>query len=427
MGSNENSKRLFLNYLKNFFLFSFLSQFTIIKNIKAKKIKPKVVVVGSGFGGGTCIKFLSKFSKILDLYVIDKYKKIQTCPFSNLVIGDVIGVKEITFNLNKKHAAKFYSKKINYIDSEKKRIFFSDDLFIDYDILILSPGIGFKNNQIDGYSIDDEQLVPHCWTGDKQIIRFREMLNSLNDSCNIIISSPDYPYRCPPAPYERASMIAHYLKEKKKKFKIFILDSKNSFTKKEIFFNEWKKKYGNSIEWISKNDGGKIININSKEVTTENGLKFSPDFLHVIPNQRAADIFFDSGLISDDWCPINPVNFEIIGHKDIYALGDSIDAGDMPKSGFSANSQAKMLSMNLINKILDKDYIDPVFLNTCYSFSSKNRAFSITSWYKLNNQKNRIVSLGSKESEIEASDFDRLQESKEAFDWYKNITNLIYG
>ena len=99
----------------------------------------------------------------------------------------------------------------------------------------------------------------------------------------------------------------------------------------------------------------------------------------------------------------------------------------MPKSGFSANSQAKMLSMNLINKILDKDYIDPVFLNTCYSFSSKDRAFSITSWYKLNNQKNRIVSLGSKESEIEASDFDRLQESKEAFDWYKNITNLMYG
>ena len=99
----------------------------------------------------------------------------------------------------------------------------------------------------------------------------------------------------------------------------------------------------------------------------------------------------------------------------------------MPKSGFSANSQAKMLSMNLINKILDKDYIDPVFLNTCYSFSSKNSAFSITSWYKLNNQKNRIVSLGSKESEIEASDFNRLQESKEAFDWYKNITNLMYG
>ena len=121
------------------------------------------------------------------------------------------------------------------------------------------------------------------------------------------------------------------------------------------------------------------------------------------------------------------MNFEIDGHKDIYALGDSIDAGDMPKSGFSANSQAKMLSMNLINKVLDKDYIEPVFLNTCYSFSSKERAFSITSWYKLNNQKNRIVSLGSKESDTETNDIERFRESKEAFDWYKNITKLMYG
>ena len=210
-------------------------------------------------------------------------------------------------------------------------------------------------------------------------------------------------------------------------FKIFILDSKNSFTKKDIFFSEWKKNYGNSIEWISKNDGGKILNVKNGQVTTNSGLKFSPDFLHIIPNQKAADLFHNSDLISDDWCSVNPVNFEIDGHKDIYALGDSIDAGDMPKSGFSANSQAKMLSMNLINKVLDKDYIEPVFLNTCYSFSSKERAFSITSWYKLNNQKNRIVSLGSKESDTETNDIERFRESKEAFDWYKNITKLMYG
>ena len=427
MENSKNTRRKFLHYITNFFLFSFLSQSFFIKNLNAKNIKPKVIVIGSGFGGGTCIKFLSKYSKILDLHVIDKYTQIQTCPFSNLVIGNIMDYKDITFDINKKIEAKFHTGEIKYINSEKKRIYFSNDLWMDYDFLILSPGIGFKKNQIDGYSIDDESFVPHCWTGNKKILEFKKRLNSLDDGSSLVISAPEYPYRCPPAPYERASMIANYLMKKKQKFKIFILDSKNSFTKKEIFFNEWKKKYGNSIEWISKNDGGKIININSKEVTTENGLKFSPDFLHVIPNQRAADIFFDSGLTSDDWCPINPVNFEIIGHKDIYALGDSIDAGDMPKSGFSANSQAKMLSMNLINKILDKDYIDPVFLNTCYSFSSKNRAFSITSWYKLNNQKNRIVSLGSKESDEEASDFDRLQESKEAFDWYKNITNLMYG
>ena len=427
MENKYKSRRQFLNYVKNFFLSTFLSQFFFVKNLKAKNIKPKVVVVGSGFGGGTCIKFLSKFSKILDLHVIDKYTQIQTCPFSNLVLGSVMDYQDITFNVNKNLEAKFHTTQVKYINSEKKRIYFSDDMSMNYDYLILSPGIGFKKNQINGYSIDDKSFVPHCWTGDKQIFEFKKRLNSLDDFCNLIISAPEYPYRCPPAPYERASMIANYLKKKKKKFKIFVLDSKNSFTKQEIFFNEWKKKYDDSIEWISKKDGGKVVNVKNGVVSTETGLKFSPDFLHIIPNQQASEIFHNSGLTSDDWCLINPVNFEIVDCKDIYALGDSIDAGDMPKSSFSANSQAKMLSMNLVNKILNKDYVDPVFLNTCYSFSSGDRAFSITSWYRLNSQKNRIISLGSKESDVDASDLDRLRESKEAYDWYENITGMIYG
>ena len=427
MENKYKSRRQFLNYVKNFFLSSFLSQFFFVKNLKAKNIKPKVVVVGSGFGGGTCIKFLSKFSKILDLHVIDKYTQIQTCPFSNLVLGSVMDYQDITFNVNKNLEAKFHTTQVKYINSEKKRIYFSDDMSMNYDYLILSPGIGFKKNQINGYSIDDKSFVPHCWTGDKQIFEFKKRLNSLDDFCNLIISAPEYPYRCPPAPYERASMIANYLKKKKKKFKILVLDSKNSFTKQEIFFNEWKKKYDDSIEWISKNDGGKVVNVKNGVVSTETGLKFSPDFLHIIPNQQASEIFHNSGLTSDDWCLINPVNFEIIDCKDIYALGDSIDAGDMPKSGFSANSQAKMLSMNLVNKILNKDYVDPVFLNTCYSFSSGDRAFSITSWYRLNSEKNRIISLGSKESDVDASDLDRFRESKEAYDWYENITGMMYG
>ena len=427
MENNENSRRAFLNYVKNFFLFSFLSQFFFVKSLKAKNIKPKVVVVGSGFGGGTCIKFLSKYSKILDLHVIDKYTQIQTCPFSNLVIGNVMDYRDITFDINKNLEAKFHTGQIKFINSEKKRIFFSKDSSMDYDFLILSPGIGFKKSQIDGYSVDDESFVPHCWTGNKKIFEFKRRLNSLDDGCSLVISAPEYPYRCPPAPYERASMIANYLMTINKKFKIFILDSKDSFTKKEIFFNEWKKKYNNSIEWISKKEGGKVINVGNGVVTTESGLKFSPDFLHIIPNQQASEIFHNSELTSNDWCSINPINFEIIGSKDIYALGDSIDAGDMPKSSFSANSQAKMLSMNLVNKILEKDYVEPVFLNTCYSFSSNDRAFSITSWYRLNSQKNRIVSLGSKESNVDASDLDRLRESKEAHDWYENITQMIYS
>ena len=148
MKNNHISKRLFLNYLKNFFYMVSLANFSLLEILKLKNIKPKIVVVGSGFGGGTCVKFLSKFSKILDLYLIDKYQQIQTCPFSNLVIGDIIDTRDITFNINHKLAVKFYNQNIKYISSEKKRIFFSDDSSMSYDFLILSPGISFKKMKL---------------------------------------------------------------------------------------------------------------------------------------------------------------------------------------------------------------------------------------------------------------------------------------
>ena len=127
-----------------------------------------------------------------------------------------------------------------------------DELSLDYDFLIISPGIGYKNKQVEGYSVNDKENIPHCWDGENEIPYFKKRLDSLENKCKVIISSPDYPYRCPPAPYERASMIANFLKRKNIKFKILIFDSKNSFTKKNIFLNEWKEIYGESIEWISK-------------------------------------------------------------------------------------------------------------------------------------------------------------------------------
>ena len=133
------------------------------------------------------------------MHVIDKYTQIQTCPFSNLVLGSVMDYQDITFNVNKNLEAKFHTTQVKYINSEKKRIYFSDDMSMNYDYLILSPGIGFKKNQINGYSIDDKSSVPHCWTGDKKILEFKKRLNSLDDFCNLIISAPEYPYRCPPS------------------------------------------------------------------------------------------------------------------------------------------------------------------------------------------------------------------------------------
>jgi sulfide dehydrogenase [flavocytochrome c] flavoprotein subunit len=419
-------KRFFINSIFQWTLVLLLNQLGLAKKINAKS-KPKVIVLGAGFGGASCVNYLSNFTDLIDLIVVDKNRWIKTCPFSNLVIGNLLDESNITFNPRFSKNVKFIVNELKFIDADKKEILFVDELSLDYDFLIMSPGIGYKRKQIQGYSIDNNENIPHCWDGENQISNFKKRLDSLENNCKVIISSPDYPYRCPPAPYERASMIANFLKSKKKKFKILIFDSKNSFTKKNIFLNEWKEIYGDSIEWISRKKGGLINRLEKNRVINNDGEKIDGNFIHIIPEQKAGKIIFDSKLSNSDWCKINPQTFQLLNFKDIYVVGDSIDAGDMPKSSFSAESQAKILSLNLVNRILEKAYLDPVFLNTCYSFSSYDRAFSITSWYRLNSKNDRIVSLGSSQSSDDGLNDERIREAKEAFGWYESITKTLYG
>ncbi len=193
-----------------------LSQISLVRKIKAK-VKPKIVVLGGGFGGGSCLKYFSNFLDLIDLTVIDKYRRIQTCPFSNLVVGGLLETKQTTFNLNFEPKIKYLNEEVKFINAEKKIIIFNNKDMLEYDFLIMSPGIGFKDRQVDGFSPNDKKNIPHCWSGGKDLKDFKDRLSSLENHSVIIISSPDYPYRCPPAPYERASMIANYLKKKKTK------------------------------------------------------------------------------------------------------------------------------------------------------------------------------------------------------------------
>jgi sulfide dehydrogenase [flavocytochrome c] flavoprotein subunit len=428
----NNYRRSFLKssgYLLSTLLFS--SLFKINSSVAKTKLKPKIIIVGFGIGGATCLSYLLKFSKNFNIIVIEKNEKIQTCPMSNLVIADIIPYSYIShdYDLKKLKNIKFLKSSVKKINTFKKNLETEDSLKINYDYLILSPGINFKNDIV-GYNSEDRNIVPHCWNGTKDIFKFKKGLNDLGKKSTIIISAPDYPYRCPPAPYERASLLANFLYRKKKKFKIIILDSKDSFTKKEIFLNEWRNYHKGSVEWVSKSSGGKVVYFNKKEnyVKTSDGSKFKADFINIIPNQKAAAIITKSELnVDKDWCDVNPMTFELKNFKDIFVIGDSIDAGDMPKSAFSANSQAKILATNLVNRIYEKDFLNPVFLNTCYSFSSSQRAFSITSWYKLNNKKTKIISLGSSTTKVDALSHQYYDETRQAYGWYENLVKTIYG
>ena len=183
---------------------------------------------------------MNKISNLVDIIVVEKQNEYQTGPLSNLVIGNILKRKDICFKINKNkyENVKFIYENVSAIDVKSKSVRFSKDLKINYDFLILSPGISYKNDIIQGYSVTDKKNVPHCWDGESNIIQFKKRLTDLENNSKIIISSPDYPYRCPPAPYERATLIANYLRKLNKKVKILILDSKiHSPSKKTIFVN----------------------------------------------------------------------------------------------------------------------------------------------------------------------------------------------
>ena len=414
-------------FIKSFGL-GFLS-IPFLKGVRAN-YKPRVIILGGGFGGGTCLRYLQSFSEEIEIILIDKNKYYYTCPFSNYVLGGFRNIEQNRFQHKfiDKTEIKIIYDEVRFIDSEKKTLKLQNNDQIKYDWLILSPGIGFKTDQIDGYDPNTNKKHPHGWSG-RQADKILKKISSLDDNSKIIISAPEYPYRCPPAPYERASLIAYNLKKKGLKFKIIILDNKDSFTKNELFFEAWEDLYPNNIEWISKKNGGKVVKFNSKEnfVVTESGEKISGDLINIIPEQRASDIFYESKLINDDWCEVNPTTFELRDNKFIHVVGDSINAWDMPKSAFSANSQGKVCSENIVNLILERKVSNPVFLNTCYSLASPNYGFSITSWYRVNSTNDRIVSLGSKQTSLGLSNSEKKLEAFQSFGWYEHITNDLFG
>ncbi len=401
----------------------------LIKGVKSS-YKPKIVIIGGGFGGGTCAKYLENFSDLFDVILIEKKKYYYTCPFSNYVLGGLRTLEQNKFNYKKFEfrKTKFLNSKVLFINPDKNKIVLDNKDSIIYDWLIISPGIDFKWDKIEGYNQKVNEIFPHCWNG-KDIDILNNKIDSLENNSVILITAPEYPYRCPPAPYERASMIAHKLKKKNLKFKIFLLDNKNSFTKKDLFFEAWDKFYPNCIEWISKDGGGEVIQFDNrqKEILTKSAGRFKGNLINIIPEQKAGKLIQDSGLNKNDWVDIDPISFAHKDFSNIHVLGDSINAWDMPKSAFSANSQAKICAENLKNKILGKEMINPTFLNTCYSLAASQYGFSISSWYRVNAKKSKIVSLGSSETNTGMQNSIYKEEMMHSLGWYENITSEVFG
>ena len=401
----------------------------------------KVVVVGGGSGGATAAKYIRKLDPSVEVTLIEQNKNYFTCYMSNEVLSGVRGMDDIMHGYDglAKHGVKVVIDTVTAIDPVAKKISTQGGETFAYDRAVLSPGIDFKWDSIEGYDATVAEKIPHAYQAGPQTVTLRKQLQAMQDGGTVIIAPPTNPFRCPPGPYERASQIAMYLQAKKPKSKIIILDPKPKFSKFDLFKQGWTDLYGfgtaNSlIEWhgTTKDEANGVAEVNADEMTVTTGSLNSVkgDVINIIPAQQAGKVAYMADVNDGDWCPVDKKTFESTKHKDIHVIGDASIASEMPKSGYSANSQAKVCAAAVVAMLGGmKDGGTPSYINTCYSIIGKDYAVSIAAVYRLNEEKNLIAPVEGSggTTPMDASAEARRREVEYAHSWYNNITADIFG
>jgi sulfide dehydrogenase [flavocytochrome c] flavoprotein subunit len=393
------------------------------------QVTPKIVIIGAGFGGATAARFVRRYNPTIQVTLIDPEADYVACPYSNEVIAGLRDLSSQRFRFQPTDGITVIRALATGIDATAHRVTLADGTTLPYDRLILSPGVDIAYDKLPGYSPAAAEIMPHAWKAGAQTDLLRRQLEAMADGGTVIISSPANPYRCPPGPYERASLIAHYLKTKKPRSKLIILDAKDAFSKQPLFEAGWAHLYPGLIERISQSDGGTVTSVDpaTRTFTTDFG-DHKADVANVIPPQRAGKIAALAGAADrTGWCPIDATTFESRLVPGIHVIGDSAIAGAMPKSAFAANAQAKICAAAVVALLADTKPADPLLMNTCYSMLAPETAISVAGVYR---PKDGVLTdtLGAAGlSPIDAPPELRAQEAAYADAWFKTITSETFG
>ncbi len=386
------------------------------------KTARRVVVIGGGYGGAIAAKYIRMNDRSVEVVLIEQNRQFVSCPFSNLYIGGLMkDLSRLTIGYDKlaaNHGIKMVYEEVTAIDPAAKKVVMGSGT-LSYDHLVVSPGIDFRFEEIKGYDPKETpKVIPHAWKAGEQTVLLRKQLEAMPDGGTVVMTVPLTPYRCPPGPYERASMIAMYLKQSKPKSKLIVLDSNPDIVSKAGLFKKgWAKHYAGILEYRG---AKKVTEVDAGTMTVlVEGLEaVKGDVINLIPPQRAGRIAVAAGLVGPDknWCPVNPTTFESTLHKGIHVIGDAVIAGAMPKSGYSANSEAKACALNLVAAMNGKELSEFSGINTCYSFISAKEAVEVTGVYKVD--KGAIVAVpGSVGVSPDLSELEAIY----AESWLKNI------
>jgi sulfide dehydrogenase [flavocytochrome c] flavoprotein subunit len=394
--------------------------------LRADTPKARVVVIGGGYGGTIAAKYIQMANPNVQVTLIEKESAYVSCPLSNEVLSGERDLKTLTFKYQglSKRGITVVQDEIVAIAPDKREVLGKSKTSYPYDKLVVSPGVSFRWDAIKGMSEAAAQTIPHAWKAGPQTLLLKKQLSAMRNGGTCIIVAPPNPFRCPPGPYERAAQIAFYLKRHKPKSKVLVLDAKDAFSKQGLFVEGWKRNYGDMIEWVGAAAGGAVEAIDvKKRVLTGTVEEYKGDVINLIPAQKAATLAEVAGLVdASGWCPVDQKTFESTLHKDIYVIGDSVIAGAMPKSGYAANSQAKVAAAAIVAALNGQPAPEPSYVNTCYSIIAPDYGISVAGVYQLKDGKIVDVPGAGGLSPANAPARTRAIEVQFALGWYRNIT-----
>jgi NADPH-dependent 2,4-dienoyl-CoA reductase/sulfur reductase-like enzyme len=387
----------------------------------APKTGRRVVVIGGGWGGTSAAKYVRLADPSIEVVVLEPNERFVSCPFSNLVLSAVRTIESITRDYSglRRRGVKMLHREAIAIEPDTKRVRIGEG-YLAYDKLIVSPGVEFQWEQVDGLA-QAKDTVLHAWKAGPQTVELARQLQAMPDGGVFVLTVPPVAYRCPPGPYERACQVAWYLKGRKPRSKLIVLDAnQNVVSKTGLFRAVWAKDYPN----LDYRPSSKVVKVDpgAREVQIEIGDKVKYDVLNLIPPQRAGTIAVQADLVGADkrWCEVNHVTYESARAKDVHVIGDATTGLPVPKSGNIANNMGKITGVAVAALLNGK--VPPQLPpgNTCYSWVNDREAIAVVNSYKMEGGK--IVQIEQKLTPGPSAQF-----GENAVGWATSIWNDMLG
>ena len=392
--------------------------------------KPRVVVVGGGAGGATAARYIAKDSDgAIDVTLVEQSRTYYTCFFSNLYLGGFRSMQSLGHSYGTL-AAEYGINVVHDwavgVNRDTKTVTLAGGASLPYDRLILSPGIDFVDGAVEGWDVSAQNAMPHAYKAGSQTELLKAQIMAMPQGGTYAMVAPPNPYRCPPGPYERVSMVAHLLKQTNPTAKILIADPKENFSKQGLFEEGWNDNYNGMIERVGPDFGGASVAVDPAAMTLSiDGDVNNVDVCNVIPAMKAGRIAEIAGITDGNWAPVNAADMSSKMDDSIHVLGDAAAQGDMPKSGFSANSQAKVCA-NAVRGALTGSTVFPArFANTCWSLIDTNDGVKVWATYEATDEK--IAKVDGFVSQTGESDDVREATYQESIGWYDGITTDMFG